>query len=134
MLGGWQLNGILQSRPDCHSPYVADLHHKRYGQPPGPGGKRPLSSGQSIRHWFDQTAFTTPALYTYGNAGPRHPVRAKAARFYFRPRKLFAITKEMLADRRVMRRRLREGQEFLQFLTARRREAPPAVECRTGRT
>jgi len=36
-------------------------------------------------------------------------------RFYFRPRKLFAITKEMLADRRVMRRRLREGQEFLQF-------------------
>ena len=50
-------------------------------------------------------------------------------RFYFRPRKLFAITKEMLADRRVMRRRLREGQEFLQFLTARRREAPPAVDA-----
>jgi len=50
-------------------------------------------------------------------------------RFYFRPRKLFAITKEMLADRRVMRRRLREGQEFLPILTARRREAPPAVDA-----
>jgi len=50
-------------------------------------------------------------------------------RFYFRPRKIFAIAKEMLVDRRVMRRRVREGQEFLQFLTARRREAPPAADA-----
>jgi hopanoid biosynthesis associated radical SAM protein HpnJ len=42
-------------------------------------------------------------------------------RFYFRPSKIFAIAKEMLADRRVMRRRLREGREFLGFLAARRR-------------
>src|SRR5439155_228539 len=59
-------------------------------------------------------------------------------RFYFRPRKVFAIAKEMVVDRRVMRRRLREGQEFLQFLTARRREAPgaDAVQAapRAGRT
>ena len=45
-------------------------------------------------------------------------------RFYFRPRKIFAIAKEMAADRRVMRRRLREGREFLQFLAGRTREAP----------
>src|SRR6058998_734529 len=45
-------------------------------------------------------------------------------RFYFRPRKIFAIAKEMVADCRVMRRRLREGREFLQFLAARTREAP----------
>ena len=44
-------------------------------------------------------------------------------RFYFRPRKIFAIAKEMVADRQVMRRRLREGREFLQFLGARTREA-----------
>jgi hopanoid biosynthesis associated radical SAM protein HpnJ len=43
-------------------------------------------------------------------------------RFYFRPRKIVAIAKEMVADRRVMRRRLREGGEFLRFLTAHRRE------------
>ncbi len=42
-------------------------------------------------------------------------------RFYFRPRKIFAITGEMLTDPRVMRRRLGEGIEFLRFLTARRR-------------
>jgi hopanoid biosynthesis associated radical SAM protein HpnJ len=50
-------------------------------------------------------------------------------RFYFRPRKIFAIAKEMLVDRHVMRRRLREGREFLQFLTARRRETPPAADA-----
>ena len=44
-------------------------------------------------------------------------------RFYFRPRKIFAIGGEMLRDRAVMRRRLGEGVEFLRFL-ARRRRAP----------
>ena len=39
--------------------------------------------------------------------------------FYFRPRKMFSIVREMLADRHVMWRRLREGREFLQFMAAR---------------
>lgn len=42
-------------------------------------------------------------------------------RFYFRPRKLFAIGGEMLRDRAVLRRRLGEGVEFLRFLGRRRR-------------
>ena len=41
-------------------------------------------------------------------------------RFYFRPRKIFSIAREMIADRHVMRRRLREGVEFCRFLAARR--------------
>jgi hopanoid biosynthesis associated radical SAM protein HpnJ len=41
-------------------------------------------------------------------------------RFYFRPRKLFAIGREMLADHAVLRRRLGEGREFLRFLARRR--------------
>src|SRR6266850_2500493 len=44
-------------------------------------------------------------------------------RFYFRPRKIFSIVKEMLADRHVMWRRLREGREFLQFMAARTNDA-----------
>ncbi len=43
-------------------------------------------------------------------------------RFYFRPRKIFAIAGEMVRDRQVLKRRLREGVEFLRFLS-RRREA-----------
>jgi len=42
-------------------------------------------------------------------------------RFYFRPRKIFAIGGEMLRDRAVFRRRLGEGAEFLRFLGRRRR-------------
>ena len=42
-------------------------------------------------------------------------------RFYFRPRKIFAIGGEMLRDRAMLRRRLGEGAEFLRFLGRRRR-------------
>jgi len=41
-------------------------------------------------------------------------------RFYFRPRKIFAIVGEMARDRQVLARRLRDGVEFLRFLAARR--------------
>src|SRR5207249_751229 len=44
-------------------------------------------------------------------------------RFYFRPRKVFAIAAEMARDRAVLRRRLGEGVEFLRFLARRRRES-----------
>ena len=37
-------------------------------------------------------------------------------RFYFRPRKLISLGTEMLRDRRVFRRRLAEGRDFLRFL------------------
>jgi hopanoid biosynthesis associated radical SAM protein HpnJ len=45
-------------------------------------------------------------------------------RFYFRPRKIVQIAGEMVRDGAVMRRRLKEGAEFLRFLRRRRREAP----------
>jgi hopanoid biosynthesis associated radical SAM protein HpnJ len=41
-------------------------------------------------------------------------------RFYFRPRKLISLGTEMLRDRAVMRRRLREGLDFVKFLARRR--------------
>jgi hopanoid biosynthesis associated radical SAM protein HpnJ len=41
-------------------------------------------------------------------------------RFYFRPRKLFAMAGEMLRDPALGRRRLREGAQFLTFLARRR--------------
>ncbi|MDA8389086.1 MAG: hopanoid biosynthesis associated radical SAM protein HpnJ [Nitrospiraceae bacterium] len=43
-------------------------------------------------------------------------------RFYFRPRPVLRILKEMLSDREVFRRRAREGREFLSFM-AKRKEA-----------
>ncbi len=37
-------------------------------------------------------------------------------RFYFRPRKMISLAAEMVRDRQVLRRRLREGRDFLRFL------------------
>jgi radical SAM superfamily enzyme YgiQ (UPF0313 family) len=44
-------------------------------------------------------------------------------RFYFRPRKIFALAAEMVTDRTVMKRRLGEGVDFVRFLARRRQEA-----------
>jgi hopanoid biosynthesis associated radical SAM protein HpnJ len=41
-------------------------------------------------------------------------------RFYFRPRKMVSLGGEMLRDPQAMRRRLREGRDFLRFLRRRR--------------
>src|SRR5262249_61266521 len=41
-------------------------------------------------------------------------------RFYFRPRKIFAIVGEMVRDPALGRRRLREGRDFFRFLHRRR--------------
>ena len=49
-----------------------------------------------------------------------HSVEEFYRRFYFRPRKIFTMVKEMIGDRAVMRRRLGEGVEFLRFLSSRR--------------
>jgi radical SAM superfamily enzyme YgiQ (UPF0313 family) len=56
-------------------------------------------------------------------------------RFYFRPRKIMAIGREMVGDRRVLRRRLGEGWDFLKFLARRRqrrgRDPEPAARPRS---
>ena len=44
-------------------------------------------------------------------------------RFYFRPRKIGAIMGEMLRDFDMMKRRLREGVEFFEFLRERKKAA-----------
>ncbi len=41
-------------------------------------------------------------------------------RFYFRPSKIWSIVAEMLRDRDMMKRRLREGVEFFRFLRSRK--------------
>jgi hypothetical protein len=41
-------------------------------------------------------------------------------RFYFRPRKIGAIVGEMVRDFDMMKRRLREGVEFFDFLRERK--------------
>jgi radical SAM superfamily enzyme YgiQ (UPF0313 family) len=47
-------------------------------------------------------------------------------RFYFRPKAIIPIVKEMLGDRQMLVRRLREGQEFFSYLKQRRNQQTAA--------
>jgi hypothetical protein len=70
VLGGWQINGILQSQSGL--PFTPQLQtttvNTGTGSRPNRVGSGVLSN-PTINLWFDPTAFTTPALYVYGNAG-----------------------------------------------------------------
>ena len=48
-------------------------------------------------------------------------------RFYFRPKPILRIVKDMVKDPDVRRRRLREGKEFFQYLRQRREAAGKAA-------
>ena len=71
LLGGWQINGVLQAQTGL--PYTPQLANTTVNtgtaSRPDRIASGDLSSGQNIHHWFDQTAFTTPAQFVYGNAG-----------------------------------------------------------------
>ena len=43
--------------------------------------------------------------------------------YYLRPRPILRIVKDMLRDREVMKRRLREAREFFSFMAQRRQPA-----------
>lgn len=71
VLGGWQLQGIVVLRTG--RPFTPTI--SRDVANTGIGGQRPirLRSGQlsnpTIAQWFDKTAFTLPANFTWGNSG-----------------------------------------------------------------
>ena len=71
VLGGWQLQGIVVLRSG--RPFTPTI--SRDVANTGIGGQRPvrLGSGKlsnpTIANWFDKTAFTLPANFTWGNSG-----------------------------------------------------------------
>ena len=71
LLGGWQLQGIVVLRSG--RPFTPTI--SRDVANTGIGSQRPnrVGSGQlsnpTITNWFDKSAFTVPAAYTYGNSG-----------------------------------------------------------------
>ncbi len=69
VLGGWQTNGILTAQSGLPFSAVLQTSTTNTGT-----GSRPDVAGtpvypHTLQHWFDPSAFSTPAPYTYGNAG-----------------------------------------------------------------
>ena len=91
------------------------------GLPEGTGGGNEAGSGEAglVKGGIQTAVISYPHL-------PKEEmfeaVERFYRRFYFRPRPVLRILKEMLSDREVFKRRAREGREFLSFM-ARRKEA-----------
>jgi len=68
VLGGWQTNGILT--PQSGLPLSAVLQTSTTnGTSTRPNAIGTGNDPHTLQRWFDPTPFTTPAAYTYGNAG-----------------------------------------------------------------
>jgi hypothetical protein len=73
VLGDWNLSGIWSAQSGAHFTPVLGTNVSNSA---GGGTQRPnriangnLTSGQTINHWFDTTAFVAPSQYTFGNSG-----------------------------------------------------------------
>ncbi len=68
VLGGWQTNGILTVQSGLpFSPVLQTSTTNCCGS--RPDVLHAPDNPHTLQRWFDLTAFGTPALYTYGNAG-----------------------------------------------------------------
>jgi hypothetical protein len=70
VLGGWQVNGVNMFQTGL--PFTPTLNavtvNTGTGSRPDRAGDGTLSD-PTVDRWFDTSAFVTPALFTYGNAG-----------------------------------------------------------------
>jgi len=68
VVGGWQTNGILFTQSGLwFSPVLQTSTTNGTGSRPDRVGT--VSYPKTLTNWFDASAFTSPAPYTYGNAG-----------------------------------------------------------------
>ncbi len=69
ILGGWQTNGILTVQSGLPFSPVLQTSTTNSGTGSRPDVAGTVSYPHTLQRWFDPSAFTTPAPYTYGNAG-----------------------------------------------------------------
>jgi carboxypeptidase family protein len=69
ILGGWQTNGILTVQSGLPFSPVLQTSTTNSGTGSRPNLVGEVSYPRTLQHWFATNAFTTPAAYTYGNAG-----------------------------------------------------------------
>jgi hypothetical protein len=70
--GGWLLTGIFSAQSGLSFTPVESVDGSNTGTTQHPnriGNGNLSSSARTIHHWFDTTAFPTPAQYTFGNSG-----------------------------------------------------------------
>jgi Carboxypeptidase regulatory-like domain/TonB dependent receptor len=68
-LGGWQTNGLLFSQTGLYFSPVLGTSTTNTGTSSRPNVLGPVSYPHTLTNWFSASAYSTPAQYTYGNAG-----------------------------------------------------------------
>ena len=69
ILGGWQTNGILFSQTGLYFSPVLGTSTTNTGTSSRPNQNGPVTYPRTLLNWFSTAAYSTPAQYTYGNAG-----------------------------------------------------------------
>ncbi len=69
LLGGWQTNGIFFSQTGLYFSPVLGTSTTNTGTGSRPNQNGPVVYPHTLLNWFSTSAYSTPAPYTYGNAG-----------------------------------------------------------------
>ena len=69
ILGGWQTNGILTVQSGLPFTAVLQTSTTNTGTGSRPNAAGEVTYPRTLQHWFDTSAFSVPAPYTYGNLG-----------------------------------------------------------------
>jgi hypothetical protein len=69
VVGGWQMNGILLTQTGLYFSPILNTSTTNTGTQSRPNQVSSVKYPKSLTQWFDQSAFGSPALYTYGTAG-----------------------------------------------------------------
>ena len=69
ILGGWQTNGLLFTQSGLYFTPVLGTSNSNTGTASRPNISGPVTYPRTLTNWFSSSAYTTTALYTYGNAG-----------------------------------------------------------------
>jgi len=68
-LGGWQTNGLLFSQTGLYFSPVLGTSTTNTGTSSRPNVSGVATYPRTLTNWFSASAYSTPAQYTYGNAG-----------------------------------------------------------------
>ena len=101
VLGGWQTNGILFTQSGLWFSPVLQTSTTNTGTSSRPNITGPVTYPKTLSHWFSASAFSTPAPYTYGNAGRNTLVGPGRTNFDTSLFKTFPIHEQMVLQFRV---------------------------------
>jgi hypothetical protein len=96
VLGGWQTNGIFFTQTGLYFSPVLAVSTTNTGTGSRPNKVGDVRYPKTLTNWFSPSAFSTPAQYTYGNAGRNSLIGPGRTNFDMSLLKTFPIHEQML--------------------------------------